>query len=121
MEANLQIKNRATYMQSLNINHNSKACFLFAVIKRFLAMAVHELKTWKPIFQVMKSGEKSFDMRKNDRNFQVGDELILNEYDNEKGEYTGDHIHALITWILPSDNPYHNLGDKVVMSLKYHY
>ena len=27
-----QIKNRATYMQSLIINHNSKACFLFAVI-----------------------------------------------------------------------------------------
>lgn len=84
-------------------------------------MAIHELKTWKPIFQDMKNGNKAFDIRKNDRNFQVGDELILNEWDSDKEEYTGDHIHALVTWILPSNNPFHNLEDKIIMSLKYDY
>jgi len=39
--------------------------------------------------------------------------------DHLKNKYTGDHIHAKITWILPTDNPFHNLGDKIIMALKY--
>jgi hypothetical protein len=38
---------------------------------------IHELKTWPKIFEQMKSGLKTFDFRKNDRGFQVGDFLLL--------------------------------------------
>ena len=82
-------------------------------------MAIHTLKTWPDFFRVMKSHEKNFELRENDRNFQVGDELILEEFDPIKNEYTGDHVHALITWILPADHPFHNLGNKVILALKY--
>jgi len=82
-------------------------------------MDIHNLKTWPDIFKVMKTGEKTFDIRKNDRDFKVGDQVILHEYDPDKKKYTGDHIHAKITWILPTNNPFHNLYDKVILALKY--
>ena len=78
---------------------------------------IHKLKTWPDIFKVMKSGEKTFDLRRNDRNFKVDDLIILEEYDPIKEKYTGDHVYAKITWILPSENPFHNLEDKVILSL----
>lgn len=84
-------------------------------------MTIHTLKTWTEFFQLAKSHKKNFELRENDRNFQVNDELILQEFDPIKGEYTGDHMHALITYILPSDNPFHDLGNKVILALKYDY
>lgn len=44
-------------------------------------MATHNLKTWPEFFKRVLSGEKTFEYRKNDRNFQPGDNLILEEYD----------------------------------------
>jgi hypothetical protein len=51
---------------------------------------VHELKTWPPFFQAIVDGEKSFELRKDDRGFEVGDILVLKEFDPHKGcgEYT---------------------------------
>ena len=48
----------------------------------------HELKTYPKYFQETIEGNKPFEIRKNDRNFQVGDVLILKEWDNIK--YSGD-------------------------------
>ena len=45
----------------------------------------HELKCHPIYFERIVSGQKKFEVRKNDRNFQVGDILILKEYDPEKG------------------------------------
>ena len=42
----------------------------------------HELKTYPKYFQETIEGNKPFEIRKNDRNFQVGDVLILKEWDN---------------------------------------
>lgn len=41
----------------------------------------HELKTYPKYFQETIEGNKPFEIRKNDRNFQVGDVLILKEWD----------------------------------------
>lgn len=82
---------------------------------------IHELKVWPDLFRALKSGEKNFEFRKNDRDYKVGDELILYEYDPETGKLSGDHVHRKITWILPSDNPFHNLGDYIIMSLTGDY
>jgi hypothetical protein len=61
---------------------------------------IHELKTCKEYFEEVFMGRKTFEVRKNDRNFQKGDILILKEWDNEKQEYTGRQMARGISYIL---------------------
>lgn len=49
----------------------------------------HELKTWPEYFEAALKGVKTFEIRKNDRNFAVGENLLLKEFDPERQEYTG--------------------------------
>jgi hypothetical protein len=60
----------------------------------------HELKTWPEHFAPVLRGEKKAELRKDDRHFQVGDELILREYEPTKHAYTGRAVIAKITHIL---------------------
>lgn len=48
---------------------------------------VHELKTWTNYFQLVASGEKKFELRKNDRGFLTGHELLLREYNTDLKVY----------------------------------
>lgn len=64
---------------------------------------VHELKTWIEYFQFMVSGEKSFELRKNDRDFRAGQELMLKEYDKESEKYTSRILHCKITYVLKGE------------------
>ena len=64
---------------------------------------VHELKTWKEYFQLVANGEKPFELRKNDRDFKAGDELLLLEYDKDNNTYTGRKLHQRITYVLKGD------------------
>jgi ASC-1-like (ASCH) protein len=48
----------------------------------------HFLKTIQPYYQQVVDGEKKFELRINDRNYKVGDHLVLMEYDYIKGELT---------------------------------
>lgn len=59
----------------------------------------HELKCEQEFYQAQVRGEKLFELRKNDRNFMCGDEVILHETDC--GIYTGRSFDAgKITYIL---------------------
>lgn len=42
---------------------------------------IHELKILHEYFEAVTSGRKQFEIRKNDRGFKVGDQLILCEHD----------------------------------------
>lgn len=64
---------------------------------------VHRLKTEISLFKEMKIGIKQFDVRKNDRDFEVGDTLILEEFDPNIGEYKPGWIPKLVTYKL--DDP----------------
>jgi hypothetical protein len=69
-------------------------------------MALHRVKSWVPFFQAFKRGEKKHDMRDMiDRDYKVGDELFLEEYDPFKGEYTGEVLRMKITYITSRDTP----------------
>lgn len=59
----------------------------------------HELKTWPEYFGAVKRGNKSFEIRVNDRDFKVGDTLVLNEYDPHTASYSGDSIECIVTYI----------------------
>ncbi len=63
-------------------------------------MKQHELKTWPDYFYRVFAGRKRFEVRKNDRDFQIGDTLILKEYDPETKTYTGRELYKEITYIL---------------------
>ena len=43
----------------------------------------HELKIWPMYYERVKNGSKTFEVRKNDRNFQMGDTVTLKEFDPE--------------------------------------
>ena len=61
---------------------------------------IHKLKTWPEYFQAVRSGKKNFEIRKNDRDYQVDDTLILEEYDPATG-YTGEiPLKLEVTYIL---------------------
>lgn len=47
---------------------------------------VHELKRLAEFFKAVTSGKKQFEIHKNDRKFQVGDLVILLEWN--QGTYT---------------------------------
>lgn len=82
---------------------------------------VHELKCWPKYFNAILDGSKTFEVRRNDRPYRVGDYLALNEYvpdsedprddfcalplseDERKvngGRYSGRFVLCEITYIL---------------------
>lgn len=67
---------------------------------------IHKLKCWPEYFQAMLDGRKTFEARRNDRNFQVNDVLILQEWapadsiHSAVGTYSGREIKAIVTYIL---------------------
>lgn len=64
----------------------------------------HFLKIQPKWFEDVKSGKKKFEIRKNDRNFETGDILVLQEY--EKGKYTGREIQKEIEYIYRGNGLY---------------
>ena len=61
---------------------------------------VHQLKTETKYFKAVKAGHKLFEVRKNDRDFRVGDYLALNEISDDGKKYTGDSIILRVLYIL---------------------
>ena len=73
----------------------------------------HELKIWPEFFQPIISGEKTFELRRDDRGYRAGDTLLLREW--KSCRYTGRTSRVLITYILGG------LGlqnDWIVMAIK---
>jgi len=59
----------------------------------------HELKTWPEYFEAIASGAKTFEIRENDRDFKVGDILVLEEYNDNSKKYTGRAEVRVITYV----------------------
>ena len=63
-------------------------------------MPVHNLKTWPDYYRAVASGQKPFEIRLNDRGYQLGDILHLQEWEPSKHAYTGDSVHCRVTYIM---------------------
>jgi hypothetical protein len=87
-------------------------------------MTIHELKTDPEVFDAVADGLKTFEIRYDDRGYQIGDQLILN-----KTRYTGEEMKqgkpleyldsygATVSYILRG--PIYGLADGwVIMSLQ---
>lgn len=68
-------------------------------------MTKHHVKSWLHFFKAINDGVKTHDLRKNDRNYKIGDTLILEEYDNINGRYTGRTLEREITYITSEEVP----------------
>ena len=63
---------------------------------------IHVVKSWTRYFNAMQDGSKKFDKRVWDRDYQVGDTLIQEEW-NKDGGYTGKSVGHVITYILTGE------------------
>lgn len=59
----------------------------------------HELKCWPEFFVAILVGRKTFEIRRNDRDFHVGDVLWLREWDPVSVNYTGESVRRKIKYI----------------------
>lgn len=74
----------------------------------------HELKLDPLFYNHVVKGDKTFEIRKNDRNYQVGDIIRLRPFDRETSEYVGDNVVTKrVTYI----TNYEQKDDFVVLGL----
>lgn len=75
-------------------------------------MKIHELKILPEYFNAVNEEIKTFEIRKNDRNYQVGDLLFLKEWNGEK--YTNNSVYVQVTYI----TDYAQIDNYVVLSIR---
>lgn len=70
----------------------------------------HELKTWPEFFEAVERGDKTFEVRRDDRGFCVGDTLVLQRFQPgdgwRGGSYRDEHgdertVEVVVTYKLP--------------------
>ena len=76
----------------------------------------HELKILPKWFEDVQTNKKNFEIRKNDRNFEVGDYLILKEW--HRGKFTDRYVIRQIEYIYKGDGTYGLTEDYCVLGLK---
>lgn len=80
-------------------------------------MTIHVLKVWPEFYRELASGNKTFEIRKDDRGLQTGDILKLWEFDPNTSKYSGRYLTRRIGYILTG--PAFGLEDGYVcLSLK---
>lgn len=68
-------------------------------------MRTHIVKSWPQFFGPICAGRRTHELRKNDRNYQVGDLMELNEFLPDKQTYTGHKCLVEITSITSNQEP----------------
>lgn len=62
-------------------------------------MRVHELKTDPKYYERVLLGQKRFELRLNDRGYQLGDVLILREFDRHRDKYSGRVLTVKVKFV----------------------
>ena len=73
----------------------------------------HYIKILPEYYDAIDSGKKTFEVRFNDRNYQIHDILHLQEWID--GEYTGREMAVEVTYLL--DNPNYCKEGYVIMAI----
>lgn len=66
---------------------------------------IHNMKSWPQFFEAIAKGEKKHDLRSKDRDFKVGDTVVLHEFDPVTGQFSGKTVECRITFITSNDTP----------------
>jgi hypothetical protein len=65
----------------------------------------HHLKSWPQYFRPIMEGLRTHELRRNDRGFEVGDSIVLEEFDPVGQEYTGERCEVEITSMTSQGQP----------------
>lgn len=76
----------------------------------------HKLKILPQYFEEVWKGNKTFELRKDDRNYKVGDTLRLLEFDY--GTYTGRECNRTILYIFRNAEHYGLKEGFVILAMK---
>lgn len=79
---------------------------------------LHVLKTWPRFFSAVRNDAKTFEVRKNDRDYEPWDVLLLREWDPETGRFTGGFCARMVGYIMQGGN-FGLDEDYVVMQLRH--
>ena len=79
-------------------------------------MTTHELKILPQYFQAVWYGKKTFELRKDDRDYQRGDILVLKEWDGMK--FTGSALCVKVTYILQDAMQYGLQNGYVILGIR---
>ncbi len=83
-------------------------------------MEYHILKTLNPHFTAVLEKRKTFEIRKNDRDFKVGDYLFLGEFILDTGVFTGRMVEVQVTYIFEPDGKVGGLEEGyVIIAFQY--
>jgi len=63
-------------------------------------MRIHEIKCWPEMFEPLIDGRKSFEVRRFDRTYGVGDVLCIREWDPAIEDYTERAAYVGVTYVL---------------------
>lgn len=77
---------------------------------------IHSLKILPVYFNAILEEGKTFELRKNDRDFQVGDLVLLKEWNGE--DYTGRYFIVEITYILAGKPLYGLASEYCIFSFR---
>ena len=81
---------------------------------------IHKLKVWLKYYTEIDNETKTFELRKNDRDFKVNYYLFLQPYDNEKQiEVQMGRQLAKITYILEDAENFGLMKGFVILGLKF--
>ena len=79
-------------------------------------VAMHTLKIESMYFIAVCAGSKSYELRKDDRDYKIGETLILLEYAN--GKFTGRYVYREICSTLRDCEKYGLMKGYVILGLK---
>jgi hypothetical protein len=82
---------------------------------------IHDLKCWPEYFTAIADGPKRFELRENDRGFQVGDLLRLREWDpicDGDRRYTGREITVRVLYVFDGKGVPGLVDGYVIMSIE---
>jgi hypothetical protein len=66
-------------------------------------VTTHLVKSWPEFYHAVEAGYKHFEVRRNDRDYNEGDLLLLQEYDPRENDYTGRSVSRRIGKVWPLD------------------
>jgi hypothetical protein len=66
---------------------------------------IHHVKSWPQYFKPIEAGLRTHELRRNDRDYNVGDLMVLEEFDPAMKKYAGNVLEVEITAMTSMNQP----------------